>query len=109
MEANPQGQLTKSDHKTLGSLILWLVVEEVCVLQPTTHVVMFSDDQATIHRVQKLVACITAGTMFTQALALYLKLKPFAYTAVHCRITKCYDRYTLPIIWLKPMVALSYY
>ena len=46
---NPQGTLTNSNLELAGLLMLWLVMEEVCIFQPADHVALFSDHSPTVH------------------------------------------------------------
>jgi hypothetical protein len=73
---NPKGWITNSDLEMAGLLLLWLVMEEVCVLQPGAHVVPFSDNSPTVHWVRHMAA---RGSLVTsqllRALALRLKMK----------------------------------
>jgi len=55
-EHNPTGKLTNSDLECAGLLLLWLVMEDVCKLHPGCHVALFSDNQPTVHWVQRLAS-----------------------------------------------------
>jgi hypothetical protein len=50
------GSLTNSDLEMAGLLLLFLVMEEVCDLQPGCHVALFSDNSPTISWVRKMAA-----------------------------------------------------
>ena len=52
---NPNGRIANSDLECAGLLLLWLVLEEVCNLTVGSHVALFSDNQPTVHWVQRLV------------------------------------------------------
>jgi len=75
-ESNRNGTITNSDLEMAGLLLLWLVMEEVCMLGSASHVSLFSDNSPTVHWVRRLAA---RGSMvaaqLVRALALRLKVK----------------------------------
>jgi hypothetical protein len=70
------GKLTNSDLEMAGLLLLWLMMEEVCLLTPASHVALFSDNSPTVQWVRKLAAksSLVAGQLL-RALSLRLKVK----------------------------------
>jgi hypothetical protein len=50
------GTLTNSDLEMAGLLLLFLVMEDVCDLQPGHHVALFSDNSPTVSWVRKMAA-----------------------------------------------------
>jgi hypothetical protein len=74
-ETNPTGRLTNSDLECAGLLLLWLIMEDVCALDTGCHVALFSDNQPTVHWVQRLASKSSkvAGQLL-RALALRLKM-----------------------------------
>lgn len=50
------GTLTNSDMEMAGLLLLFLVMEEVCDLQPGCHVALFSDNSPNVSWVRKMAA-----------------------------------------------------
>jgi len=73
---NPRGRLTNSDLELAGLLLLWLVMEDVCKPPPACHVALFSDNQPTVHWVERLASKSSAvAGQLLRALALRLKLK----------------------------------
>lgn len=53
---NPTRRITNSDLELDGSLLLWLVMEEVCKPEPACHVALFSDNQPTVHWVERFAS-----------------------------------------------------
>ena len=51
-----KGHLTNSNLEMAGLLLLWLVMEYVCDIVSGTHVALFSDNQPTVHWVERLAA-----------------------------------------------------
>jgi hypothetical protein len=49
-----EGTLTNSDLEMAGLLLLFLVMEEVCDMQPGCHVALFSDNSPTVSWVRKM-------------------------------------------------------
>lgn len=73
-DANPKGRLTNSDLECAGLLMLWLIMEDVCTLEPGCHVALFSDNQPTVHWVQRLASKSSkVAAQLLRALALRLK------------------------------------
>jgi hypothetical protein len=71
---NPHGTLTNSDLEMAGLLMLWLVMEEVCIFQPADHVALFSDNSPTVHWVRRLASKRSrVAEHLVQALAMRLK------------------------------------
>ena len=84
---NPTGQITNSDLELAGLLMLWLVMEEVCKPEPACHVALFSDNQPTVHWVERFASKSSevAGQLL-RALALRLKLSQASpLTPMHIR------------------------
>jgi hypothetical protein len=50
------GTLTNSDLEMAGLLLLFVVMEEVCDMQPGCHVALFSDNSPTVSWVRKMAA-----------------------------------------------------
>jgi hypothetical protein len=50
------GTLTNSDLEMAGLLLLFLVMEEVCDMQPGCHIALFSDNSPTVSWVRKMAA-----------------------------------------------------
>jgi len=84
---NPHGRLTNSDLELAGLVLLWLVMEDVCNPPPASHVALFSDNQPTVHWVQRLTSKSSAvAGQLLRALALRLKLKEASpLTPLHIR------------------------
>ncbi len=72
--SNPLGRLSNSDLKMAGLVILWLVIEGVCVDLQEKRVTLFSDNSPTVGWVTRLASkrSIVAEQLI-QALALRLK------------------------------------
>jgi hypothetical protein len=74
-ESNPTGAITNSDLEMAGLLLLWLVMEEVCQLEPGAHVALFSDNSPTVHWVRHMATRGSkVASQLLRALALRLKL-----------------------------------
>ena len=58
-----KGEITNSDLEMAGLLMLWLVMEEVCLKLIAAHIAMFSDNSPTIGWVKCLVARESLVTM----------------------------------------------
>ena len=72
---NPDGSITNSDLEMAGLLLLWLVMEDVCLTLTNAHVALFSDNSPTVHWVQRLAAKHSHVAMqLVRALALRLQL-----------------------------------
>ena len=71
-----EGRLTNSDLEIARLLLLWLVMESMCNLESGSHVALFSNNQPTVHWVQKMASKISvvAGYLI-RTLALRLKMK----------------------------------
>jgi hypothetical protein len=68
------GRLTNSDLEMAGLLLLFLVMEDVCKLQPGAHVALFSDNSPTVSWVRKMAAKGSkVADQLLRALALRLK------------------------------------
>ena len=73
-KANPTGRITNSDLEMAGLLMLWLVMEDVCDIRSGSHVALFSDNQPTVHWVQRMAAKNSlVAAQLVRALALRLK------------------------------------
>ena len=74
--SNPNGNLTNSDLKFSGLLLLFMIMKNVCKFLSSKHVVLFSNDQPAVHWVHQLSAksSVVDGKL-TRALALRLKFK----------------------------------
>ena len=74
-EQNPNGRITNSDLEMAGLLLLYLVMGEVCQLKSGSHVALFSDNQPTVHWVQRMASksSLVAGQL-VRALALRMKM-----------------------------------
>lgn len=48
--------LTNSDLKTVGLLLLWLILEEVCYFLSGSHMTIFSDNSPTVSWVRRLAS-----------------------------------------------------
>jgi hypothetical protein len=72
--ANPSGRLSNSDLEMAGLVILWLVMEGVCVDLREKWVTLFSDNSPTVGWVTRLASkrSVIAEGLF-QALVLRLK------------------------------------
>ena len=74
-DVNPGGTITNSDLEMAGLLVLWLVMEEIC-LTTDAHVALFSDNSPTVHWVQRMAAKHSVIAMqLVRVLALRLQLK----------------------------------
>ena len=71
-----KGKLTNSDLECAGLLLLWLVMEEVCNLQDSDHVALFSDNSPTVSWVERMSArgSLVAGQLL-RALALRQRVR----------------------------------
>jgi hypothetical protein len=68
------GTLTNSDLEMAGLLLLFLVMEDVCHLQPGAHVALFSDNSPTVSWVRKMAARGSqVADQLLRALSLHLK------------------------------------
>jgi hypothetical protein len=74
--AGKKGNLTNSDLEMAGLLFLFLVMEEVCDLEPGDHIVLFSDNSPTVSWVQRMASkgSLVADQLL-RALTLRMKLK----------------------------------
>jgi hypothetical protein len=70
-----EGTLTNSDLEMAGLLLLFLVMEEVCDLQPGDHIALFSDNSPTVSWVRRMASrgSLVADQLL-RALALRMKL-----------------------------------
>jgi hypothetical protein len=50
------GSLTNSDLEMAGLLLLFVVMEDVCDMQPGCHIALFSDNLPTVSWIQKMAA-----------------------------------------------------
>ena len=73
---SPMGCIMNSDLEMAGLLLLWLVMEDVCQLQPGCHVALFSDNSPTVSWVKQLALrrSVVAARLL-HVLALRLKCK----------------------------------
>lgn len=55
-EEIPVGYLTNSDLEAAGMLLLVLVMEDVCALQPGSHLALYSDNSPTVSWVRRMAA-----------------------------------------------------
>ena len=55
-DANPSGTITILDLECAGLLLLWMILEGICNLGLGSHAALFSNNQPTVHRVQRLVS-----------------------------------------------------
>lgn len=75
-ESNPGGRITNSDLELAGLVLLWLVMEAVCVALVEAHVALFSDNSPTIGWVRRLALKRSrVAAQLLRALALRLKHK----------------------------------
>ena len=65
LDPGSKGHLTNSDLEMAGLLLLWLVMEDVCDIASGTHVALFSDNQPTVHWVERLAtkSSVVAGQL----------------------------------------------
>ena len=71
---NPTGSITNSDLEMAGLLMLWLIIEDVCMVKDA-HIALFSDNYPTVHWVQRMAAKhSTIAMQLLRALALRLQL-----------------------------------
>jgi hypothetical protein len=73
-ERNHTGTITNLDLEAVGVLLAWLVVECVCGISPSTHVAIYSDNEATIIRMVKQKSWARIAAHLIQVLSLQLKL-----------------------------------
>ena len=74
-EKNPNGRITNSDLEMAGLLMLWLVMEVVCEVQPGNHAALYSNNQPTVSSVDRLASKSSlVVAMLLWALALRLKM-----------------------------------
>ncbi len=72
--ANPNGRLTNSDLEMAGLLMLWLVIEGVCLDLCKKRITLFSDNTPTVSWVTRLASKRSiVAEQLVQALALRLK------------------------------------
>lgn len=86
-ENNTKGTITNSDLEMAGLLLLWLAMEDVCMLGSASHVALFSDNSPTVHWVRRLAArgSLVAAKLI-RALALQLKVRgALPLTPLHMR------------------------
>jgi hypothetical protein len=71
-----KGNLTNSDLEMAGLLLLFLVMEEVCDLQPGDHIALFSDNSPTVSWVRRMASrgSLVADQLL-RALTLRMKLR----------------------------------
>jgi hypothetical protein len=71
-----KGTLTNSDLEMAGLLLLFLVTEEVCDLQPGDHIALFSDNSPTVSWVKRMASkgSLVADQLL-RALTLRMKLR----------------------------------
>ena len=78
-----KGDITNSYLEMEGLLMLWIVMEEVCLKLRTDHILLFSDNSPTIGWVKRLAVRISLVAMqLVQALTLRFKnagASPFAH------------------------------
>ena len=83
-DSNPAGTITNSDLESAGAVLAWLVVEATCELQPGTHVAIYSDNDATVTRINKMKSKAAVGAVLMRILALRLKyMKVSPLTPLH--------------------------
>jgi hypothetical protein len=74
--AGKSGTLTNSDLEMAGLLLLSLVMEEVCNLQPGDHIALFSDNSPTVSWVRRMASKGSlVSDQLLRALALRMKLR----------------------------------
>jgi hypothetical protein len=72
--AGLEGRLTNSDLEMAGLLLLFLIMEDVCKLQPGAHVALFSDNSPTVSWVRRMAAKGSkVADQLLRALALRMK------------------------------------
>jgi len=69
------GTISNSDLEAAGLLILWLVMEEICDIEPGAHVALFNDNSPTVHWAERLTAKSGPAGFIMRALALRLKTR----------------------------------
>jgi hypothetical protein len=69
------GTISNSDLEAAGLLILWLVMEEICDIEPGAHVALFNDNSPTVHWAERLTAKSGPAGFIMRALALRLKAR----------------------------------
>ena len=75
-EKNPNGRITNSDLEMAGLLMLWLVMEVVCEVQPGNHAALYSNNQPMVSWVDRLASkSLLVAAMLLRALALRLKMR----------------------------------
>ena len=74
-DKNPKGRITNSDLEMAGLVMLFMVMEEVCSFESGDHVALFSDNQPTVHWVQRMASKSSdvAGQLL-RALSLRMKI-----------------------------------
>jgi hypothetical protein len=83
-DSNPNGSITNSDLESAGAVLAWLVVEATCDLQPGSHVAIYSDNDATVTRIDKMKSKADVGAGLMRILALRLKYKKVSpLTSLH--------------------------
>jgi hypothetical protein len=90
---NPTGKLTNSDLEMAGLVILWLVIEGVCLNLRKKRVTLFSNNLPTVSWVARLASKRSlVAEQLVQALALHLKtmhtcpLTPMHIEGIHNKI-----------------------
>jgi hypothetical protein len=81
------GTITNSDLEMAGLFLLWLVMEDVCDIQPGAHVAIFSDNSPTVNWVRRMAArgSLVADQLL-RALALRMKEKHVSpLTPIHIK------------------------
>ncbi len=56
-DSNPNGPITNLDLKLAGLVILWLMMEHVCVSLAEKRVALFSNNSPTVSWVQRMACC----------------------------------------------------
>jgi hypothetical protein len=98
------GTLTNSDLEMAGLLLLFLVMEDVCDLQPGHHVALFSDNSPTVSWVQKMAAKGSkVADQLLRALCLRMKqrnISPLTSLLVaYSGKKECNDRHSVSFVW----------
>ena len=72
---NPKGKLSINDLELAGLLLTWLIMEEVCPTLTERNVALFSDNQPSVHWVDRMATRKSAvGAQLLRALTFRLKL-----------------------------------
>jgi hypothetical protein len=107
-EDNPAGSITNSDLEMAGLLLLWLVMEEVCGLEATTHCALFSDNSPTVHWVRRMATRGSRGGAADKGAGLATQAQEGLTTNSHAysRKAKCYDGRAVAVVWQRAEMVL---